>query len=64
MGSVLVFALCCMVCLARGRNELRLLKLHELFSFTDTFVDLDAMEQRQDSQQGRLKRLNVHSTGN
>ena len=60
-GGVLMFALCRVVCFARWHNELCLLKLHELFSFVDTFASLDAMEQRQDSQQGSVKRPNVDS---
>ena len=42
MGGVLVFALCRVVCSTTWCNKLRLLKLHELFFFADTFVDLNA----------------------
>ena len=33
------------------------------FSFADTFADSDAMEQWQESQQGRLKRSDIYSIG-
>ena len=53
----------CSVLLAVWRRyELRLLKLHELFSFADTLADFNAAEQRQPGQQGRVKRPNIHSS--
>ena len=53
----------CSVLLTVWRHyELRLLKLHELFSFADTLADFNAAEQRQPEQQGRVKRPNIHSS--
>ena len=53
----------CSVLLAVWRRyKLRLLKLHELFSFADTLAAFNAAEQRQHGQQGRVKRPNVHSS--
>ena len=44
------------------RDELRILKLREFFSFADTLADFNAAEQRQPGQQGRVKRPNVRSS--
>ena len=44
------------------RYELYLLKLRELFSFVDTLADFNVVEQRQQGQQGKVKRPNVHSS--
>ena len=53
----------CSVLLAVWRRyELCLLKLLELFSFSDTLADFNAAEQRQHGQKGRVKRPNVHSS--
>ena len=44
------------------RYKLRLLKLCETFSSADTLADVNAAEQRQPGQQGRVKQPNVHSS--
>ena len=64
MGSILRFALCCMVCLVGRCIELRLLTLQGLCFLAGTSVDLlNVVEQRQDSEKGRLKPSNVHDIG-
>ena len=60
---MLLYAVCYMVSLAGRRIKLCLLTLYELLFLVGTFVDLVAMEQRQDSKKDRLKTSNVHDIG-
>ena len=54
MGGLLQFAVCCVVRLVGRCTKLCLLTLYELFFLPSTFVDLLAVEQRQDNKKSRF----------